>query len=172
MAQNYQYSSPVDQPGSTGRGGVALVGVRDIMDARRMMNREARTPSAEYPDGYLGTITSDRRQDKLLKNVQSRLTQRSYQRGVHKGERLDPRDYYWNEDVSPMVGLEYEAKGLKWTQRGTPAERLAHLGKVEMLSPAELGALQQKTGISVTDAPRVMDPARAEKMRRMLPGWK
>ena len=53
-------------------------------------------PGAAYPDGYLGTIT-DRQQDKLLGAVQSRLTDRSYQRGVHKAREAGHRQLLLDE---------------------------------------------------------------------------
>src|SRR5688500_16168090 len=86
----------VGVPGAptTGGGGspVATPGgpqpfFRDAQDERRSMWR--RTPDAQYPDGYLGTIPS-RRGDRILDTLKSRQNQRSYQRGVHKGERIDP----------------------------------------------------------------------------------
>lgn len=149
--------------------GVNLVGYRDILDARRVQQM-GKTPDAEYPDGYLGTIV-DRRGDKLLKNVQSRQNQRAYQRGVHKGERIDQSDYFWTDDVNPMAALEYQARGLKWTQRGTAAERLAHFGKTEMLSPAEVAALQSQYQVSGDERPPI-DPIRAAKLAQMLPNWR
>lgn len=75
---------------------------RDPLDARRMAQF---TPEARYPDGYLGTIRS-RRDDRLLNAVKERQSDRPYQRGVHKGERVDPRDYYWDPGViTPNDGI-------------------------------------------------------------------
>ena len=93
----------VPQPGAPvhgGGGGRTLAGYRDILDARRSV-ATPRTPNAEYPDGYLGNVNS-RREDRLLQAVQSRLTQRNYQRGVHKGEKLDTSDYFWPDDFNPQ----------------------------------------------------------------------
>jgi hypothetical protein len=132
-----------------------------------------RAPSAEYPDGYLGTII-DRRQDKLLKEVQNRLTSRSYQRGVHKGERVDPRDYRWNGDVDPQAGLRAEARGEKWTAAGaTPQEKLAHMGKVDALTPQEMDALYQKFGVdpSMRDL-TVASPERQSRLAELRPRWR
>src|SRR5438552_1868393 len=75
---------------------------RDALDARRSGYNQ--TPEAQWPDGYLGTIT-DRREDKLLQNVQQRQNARSYVRGVHKGEKIDPRDYYWLPEFNPQTGI-------------------------------------------------------------------
>src|ERR1044071_717359 len=123
MGENISYSPPmnVPLPGAASvygqGGGYLVVGARDIMDAKRMM-QGGRVPTAEYPDGYLGTINS-RREDRLLDRIGNRATQRSYQRGVHKGERIDPADYYWTDQVNPAVALAYERRGKKWTQRGS-----------------------------------------------------
>ena len=80
--------------------------VRSVLDARRMMLK--RTPNAEYPDGYLGTITS-RRGDRVLDALKARVNQRSYQRGVHLGERIDPGDYLWPDEMQPLDGVVREA---------------------------------------------------------------
>lgn len=121
ISYNPPYSLP--QPGSVtysgGGGGHLLRGARDIQDARRLMET-GRVPSAAYPDGYLGTLgAGTRRQDRLLNNIGNRATQRSYQRGIHKGERIDPIDYYWTADFHPLIGIEYEAQGKRWTAQGS-----------------------------------------------------
>jgi hypothetical protein len=104
-----------------------------------------------------------------MEGVQKRLTDRSYQRGVHKGDVIDRSDYFWPDvgGVNPQAGLVYEAQGLKWTQKGDVTERLAHMGKNQALSPAEMGALQQKYGISEVMAD--IDPVRSERMKKLLP---
>jgi hypothetical protein len=173
MSSNWQYLPPmgIGQPGAPVRanGGAGTDGLtfRDPLDARRAA-MGARTPSAEYPDGYLGTI-NDRRQDRLMQGVQKRLTDRSYQRGVHKHDVIDRSDYFWPDagSVNPQAGLVYQAKGLKWTASGDVTERLAHMGKNAALSPAEMGALQEKYGVAEVMAD--IDPVRSERLKRLLP---
>lgn len=80
--------------------------VRSVLDARRMMYN--RTPNAEYPSGYLGTITS-RRGDRMLDSLKARVNQKAYQRGVHLGERIDPGDYLWPDDTNPLSGIQRQA---------------------------------------------------------------
>jgi hypothetical protein len=166
----WQYlADGIGQGGSTtvGGGGTPLAGFRSILDARRSMST-GQVPSAAYPDGYLGNINS-RREDKLLQHVQNRLTQRSYQRGVHKGERIDPRDYYWTDDVNPQAGLQAEARGLRWTQQGTPAEQINHMGKNHLLSPDQVARTAAGVGVK---APQQIDPIRQQRMSRLLPNWR
>ena len=170
---SFQYLPPVDQPGSVvranGGGGTQVVGYRSALDAQRTA---AKTPSAEYPDGYLGTIKS-RREDRLLKNLQSRLTQRSYQRGVHKGDKVDPGDYVWpTGNVNPMAGIEAQMRGEKWTQQGNPVEKLAHGGKVAAVSPQEMLALQQQYGVSDNSRTQTVNPQRRAQMADALPRWR
>jgi hypothetical protein len=178
MSNNIVYSTPLNigQPGSVvranGGGGHQVIGYRGVLDARRSVGDPSnRVPSAAYPDGYLGTIQG-RRDDKLLKSVQSRLTQRSYQRGVHKGERIDPQDYQWTADVNPMAGLDNEATGQRWAPKGSPTERLAHMGKVNTLTPDEILALAQKTGIDPNNQTQVVNAQRKMAMHGLLPSWK
>ena len=72
-----------------GGGGVPIA--RSEIDESRM--GIGRQPSAEYPDGYLGTIRSRRddrgrsssTSDTVLDSMKNRVGQRSYQRGVHRG---------------------------------------------------------------------------------------
>ena len=93
-------------PGGTtvgGGGSTDIIAPRDPLDAARTANGLA--PGAAYPDGYLGTIT-DRQQDKLFGAVQGRLTNKSYQRGVHRGERLGADSYQWTSDCNPDAGIE------------------------------------------------------------------
>lgn len=88
---------------------------RNELDAYRMMWR--RTPEATYPDGYLGTINT-RRQDRLLDGLKARTANRPTTRGIHKGERIDMRDYYWPEEFNQWTGLQMEAMGVKFSPPG------------------------------------------------------
>jgi hypothetical protein len=109
----------------------------------------------------------------LLSSIQSRLTQRSYQRGVHKGERVDPHDYYWNEYVSPEAGIANQMRGLKWTASGDPVERMVNQGKNAITSPSEMARLQAKYGLEGRPAQAdTIDPVRAEKLKRIAPSWR
>ena len=126
---------------------------RDALDKQRAAYRS--TPEAMYPDGYLGTIRS-RRDDKTMQYVQgSRLTQKNYQRGVHKGERIDPGDYEWPSFFNPTTGLQLEAVGKKFAPRGTTNEVLITEGKMPV--PRGAGGL--------------VDSTRSEQLRRLAPSW-
>jgi hypothetical protein len=172
---SFQYLPPVPQPGApvraNGGGGTQVIGYRSVLDARRSVGDAASTPSADYPDGYLGTINS-RRSDRLLKNLQSRLTDRSYQRGVHKGDKVDPGDYVWRGAVNPMAGIEAQSRGEKWTQQGNPVEKLAHGGKVPALSPQEMLEVQQRLGVSDNSHTQTVNPQRRAQMAASLPRWR
>lgn len=116
--QNWQYlgaSGYVGAYTTTGGGGTPIV-PHDRLDSLRI--GVGRTPSAEYPDGYLGTIRS-RRDDKgkpyavsdsVLDSLRSRQNQRGYQRGVHKGERIDLGDYVWPDGLEPDRRLKARVK--------------------------------------------------------------
>lgn len=106
---------------SVGNGGYGQVMPvsRDALDAARM--GVGRTPNAEYPDGYLGTIRS-RREDRVLDSLKGHQNQRSYQRGVHKGTRIDPSDYYYPSGLEPDRGIRRQARS---GRRNAPAMELA-----------------------------------------------
>jgi hypothetical protein len=135
---------------------------RDQLDFRRSMFR--RTPEAEYPDGYLGTIRT-RRDDKLLDSLKNRVTQRSYQRGVHKGERIDPGDYLWPAQWQPDRGLAIEATGMRQAPVGQITDRQ---------SPAGLGLYPRGFGSlgAAGSGPAIIDPKRVAQLQRMMPSWR
>jgi len=107
--QNWQYlgaSGYVGAYTTTGGGGTPVT-PRSEMDFLRL--GVGRAPQAEYPDGYLGSIRS-RRDDKgkpyavsdtVLDSLKNRQNQRAYQRGVHRGERIDPAQYMWPANLEP-----------------------------------------------------------------------
>jgi len=103
---NWQYlgaSGYVGAYTTTGGGGMTAVAHSPLDYVRMGMGR---TPEAEYPDGYLGTIRSRRDDrgrptDNVLDSLKARQNQRAYQRGVHKGERIDPGQYEWPEELNP-----------------------------------------------------------------------
>lgn len=128
---------------------------RDQLDMQRSMFR--RTPSSEYPDGYLGTMRT-RRDDRLLKSVQERINQRQYQRGVHKGERIDPQDYYWPEDFQPTNGLDAIGMGVRQAPLLTLSERF--MATEQQMIPRGAQSLVE------------MNSERADALRRLLPKWR
>lgn len=98
--------------------------------ADRIRSAWRTTPEAQYPDGYLGTLVT-RRRDRVEGEIKDRGAERSYTRGVHKGERIDPTDYLWSEEVHPMAGIERQATtGLRWAPVGGGKQVLAHQGKI------------------------------------------
>ena len=148
--------------GGGGSAGLAPV-PRSVLDAERMA--VGRTPSAEYPDGYLGPIRS-RRDDKgkpyatsdtVLDSLTNRQNQRSYQRGVHKGERIDQSDYFWSPTFDPQRGLVNQARGVKTAPALYLSENqhLVNDGKANLRS----------------DIPGVIDPRRVEQFSHLKPAW-
>lgn len=170
-----------------GGGDASVISPRSPLDAARMANGFA--PGASYPDGYLGTIT-DRQQDKLLGAVQGRMTDRSYQRGVHKGEKLGQDSYYWTADCNPTAGIERQSMaqladqegGIVFqTQRhvptGDPVEKLTALGKSAALPPEQQMKVAKQFGVDPAKNPLPMTmtaPDRVTQMqqRHMLPSYR
>lgn len=140
--------------GNTIGSGSAMPIARSELEATRMGT--GRTPEASYPDGYLGTIRS-RRDDRLLDSSKNRVNQRSYQRGVHKGERTDPASYFWPLNLQPDRGLRNEAKGIKTTfiESMAPPPHLVNDGKAD----------------TVAEQPYEVNVRRREQLSRMMPSW-
>ena len=175
--QNWQYLGASGYIGSyttTGGGGTPIV-PRSSMDFLRL--GVGRTPSAEYPDGYLGTIRS-RRDDKgkpyatsdtVLDSLKARQNQRGYQRGVHKGERIDPGDYIWPEELKPDRRLkesnykEVENEGVvtMLIKRNTPKAKLA---------PAPHLVNDGKANVSA-NIPVEFNPRIAQQFTHLRPQW-
>jgi len=133
---------------------------RDAKDQR--LSAFGATPDTQYPDGYLGTMDSNRRQDKLLSSVK-RQNHRSYSRGVHKGERINPGDYLWPEEFNPMTGIELEAQGLKFSPPGAEPIRLTNDGKAGPRGiPRGLDRPQQEQ----------IDVQRQSMLKRLVPAWR
>lgn len=174
MSNDWQFLAPmgVPQPGTPtvgGGGTYERVGYRDILDARRSV-ATPRTPDAEYPDGYLGNVAS-RREDRLLSAVKSRLTERSYQRGVHKGEKIPAGDYMWPDNFNPMSALEAQARGTKrWGPVGSlPVEQINHMGKNHMLAPEDLNQVAARHNVNI---PEPVTAQRAAQLQGLRPTWK
>jgi hypothetical protein len=154
-------------------GSTQVIRFKDPLDAARAMVGKGRTPNAEYPDGYLGTLNS-RRSDRLLDQMKNRLTQRDYQRGVHKGEKIDAADYFWPPEFNMQTGLEFEARGQRWTARGNPVEHLVNGGKP---GPQDIQRLQRATGVYDRTPDPTIDPVRSDDMkkvfrrRQVIPPW-
>jgi hypothetical protein len=106
-SQNWQSIGGQGFYGYNNQGGQGTPVARGELDAVRIGT--GRVPSAEYPDGYLGTIRS-RRDDRLLDSIKSRVGQKSYQRGVHKGERIEPSAYYWSPEFNNEMGIKRQMK--------------------------------------------------------------
>lgn len=45
----------------------------------------------------------------MLDSLKARVNQRSYSRGVHLGERIDPGDYLWPDELAPLSGIMRQA---------------------------------------------------------------
>lgn len=178
--QNFQYLPPYGV-GTSGAiehaGGVQGIVFRDRLDAMRS-GMAGFVPSAEYPDGYLGTIQS-RREDRLLDTLKDQVNQRSYTRGVHKGEKIDADDYFWPTGLQPDRGLVRELHATQvdpttgepdtkfWTQRaaplGTVQEQMIASGASELpMTPR--GKLRPK--------PSTYDQPAASGLRQFLPTWR
>lgn len=146
---------------------------RNPLDAARQ-NANQHAPGASYPDGYLGTIEGDRR-DGRNALLQQRLTPGSYNRGVHKGSKIDQSDYFWTKYMNPDQGLIRQMKAepvdvegaiVFMSDRAAPTgneqQKLVNDGKnADMLRPGN-------RNVSLTES----DPATATHLRQFLPPWR
>ncbi|CAB4148065.1 hypothetical protein UFOVP696_75 [uncultured Caudovirales phage] len=158
---------------NTNYGGGGVPVARSEMDFLRL--GVGRAPQAEYPDGYLGTIRSRRddrgrpssTSDTVLNSLKVRVGQRSYERGVHRGERIDQSDYYYPAGLENTRGIARQMKASKdgnvyrskrnvENAMAAPAPHLPNDGKANMRSTS----------------PQALDKRRVDQMARMRPVWK
>ena len=118
-------------------------------------------PDTQYPDGYLGTMSSNRRQDKVLGSL-SRMNARQYSRGVHKGERINPGDYLWPDSFNPLTAITLEAQGKKFAPPGAEPIQLTNDGKV---GPRGIPAPEDSQATSI-------NPERRTYFKSMMPSWR
>jgi len=151
-----------------GGGGVAVA--RSELDYLRM--GVGREPSAEYPDGYLGTIRT-RRDDRgrpnsvseqVLHGLKVRQTQRGYQRGVHRGERIDPGDYYLAPEFAVDRGIKRQMAAAR---KGVPAKKFT---PAFSLAPAPHLVNDGKANTR-SNAPLEMNNNRKSQLRGLSPQW-
>lgn len=172
--QNWQYlgaSGYIGAYTTTGGGGTPVT-PRSQMDFLRL--GVGRAPQAEYPDGYLGTIRS-RRDDKgngsdtVLDSLKNRQNQRGYQRGVHKGERIDPAQYLWPENLQPDRGLNKRNYKLADVDGG-----VVYMGKrnapQQQLAPAPHLVNDGKSNIS-SNVPGEFNPRTGATFQHLKPRW-
>lgn len=164
--QNWQSIGGNGFSGYNNMGGQGTPVARSDLDAIRIGT--GRVPQAEYPDGYLGTIRS-RRDDRLLDSIKSRVNQKSYQRGVHKGERIEPNAYYWGPEFNDQQGIQrqmkarYDANAHVYRVprsapdiRLVPAPHLVNDGKANMRSDQDVA----------------MNVTRANQLAYLKPAWR
>jgi hypothetical protein len=153
----YNYGAPGNANTAGGGGGLGPY-FRDALDARR--SAWNRTPEAMYPDGYLGTINS-RRGDRLLDSLKQRQNQRSYVRGVHKGERIDPSDYFFPQALPPTAGIQRQEAAVPFDTMWLNKRNAPKLNLLPHYSPAEQSMLGATGGFG-----------RTTQLRRLAPAWR
>lgn len=160
---------------NTNYGGGGTPVARSELDFLRL--GVGRQPSAEYPDGYLGTIRSRRddrgrpssTSDKVMDSLKIRVGQRSYQRGVHRGERIDMQDYYYPEGLENTAGI---SRQMQASVEGAIYRAQRH-APVSKLVPAPHLPNDGKAGPTVkSDSPMQINQARQDQMARMKPQWR
>jgi hypothetical protein len=167
--QNWQsLGSNTGGYGYNNQGGVGTPIARSEMDASRI--GVGRVPSAEYPDGYLGTIRS-RRDDRLLDSIKSRVNQKAYQRGVHKGERIEPDMYFWPEMLGNQAGLQRQMAAKPDTSTGVLLYRALRNAPQVQLAPAPKLVNDGKANTQANQ-PAEIDARRQSMMNYLRPVWK
>lgn len=161
MAQSFtSWNSPAEPPGA---GSALSFGPAPVFRNAKdqALSGYKSNPDATYPDGYLGTMSSNRRQDKLL-GTMSRMNARQYTRGVHKGERINPGDYLWPDEFNKWTALQLQEKGLKYAPPGAEPVRLTRDGNyVPRGLPRDNENEQQQ-----------ISPERRAKMKLLAPAWR
>jgi hypothetical protein len=166
-SQNWQSLGGNGLYGYNNQGGAGTPVARDEMDASRI--GVGRIPSAEYPDGYLGTIRS-RRDDRLLDSIKTRTNQKAYQRGVHKGERIEPSMYFWPEGLSDMSGIDRQMRAQQVVNNGVMTYNVARNAPQVQLLPAPHLVNDGKAN-TIADEPAQINARRQAMLAYLRPAW-
>lgn len=167
-AQNWQSLGGNGFHGYNNQGGVGVPIARSDLDNIRMGT--GRVPSAEYPDGYLGTIRS-RRDDRLLDSIKNRVNQKSYQRGVHKGERVDASAYFWSPSFGSQTGIRRQEKAKYVNVNGGMQFVIPRAAPRLDLAPAPHLVNDGKANTTANE-PATLDRNRADRMAYLKPVWR
>jgi hypothetical protein len=166
--QNWQSIGEGGFYGYNNMGGQGTPVARSELDSVRIGT--GRIPSAEYPDGYLGTIRS-RRDDRLLDSIKSRVGQKNYQRGVHKGERVEPSAYFWSMDFNDQMGIKRQQRAKPVNINGGVQYLVPRSGPQTHLAPAPHLVNDGKAN-TVANAPAEFNVQRANAMAYLKPAWR
>jgi len=164
--QNWQSLGGGGFYGYNNQGGAGTPIARSDLDSIRIGT--GRIPSAEYPDGYLGTIRS-RRDDRLLDSIKNKVNQKAYQRGVHKGERIEPSMYFWTQDFAADSGLKRQMKAKYDAASGM--FRIPRAAPLSHLVPAPHLVNDGKSNMR-SDSPANLDVRRADMLSYLKPVWR
>jgi hypothetical protein len=168
-SQNWQSLGAGGLNGYNNQGGAGTPVARGGLDFMRL--GVGRVPSAEYPDGYLGTLLTRRRDDRLLDSLKNNLNKKAYQRGVHKGERIEPAGYYWPKELSAESGIARQARATLKNVDGANVYQSMRARPQYELTPAPHLVNDGKSNLRA-DEPGVLYAKRGHQMKSMLPVWK
>jgi hypothetical protein len=166
-SQNWQSLGTGGFNGYNNQGGSGTPVARSDLDGIRIGT--GRVPSAEYPDGYLGTIRS-RRDDRILDSIKNRVNQKSYQRGVHKGERIEPNAYFWSPEFGAQDGLRRQMNAVLDNSNGVTVYRALRNAPEIRLTPAPHLVNDGKAN-TVADQPGELNIRRATQLSYLKPVW-
>jgi hypothetical protein len=164
--QNWQSLGGNGFQGYNNQGGQGTPVARGDLDSIRIGT--GRVPSAEYPDGYLGTIRS-RRDDRLLDSIKNRVGQKAYQRGVHKGERIEPSAYFWPSEFNDQQGIQRQMKAKYDPESGV--YRIPRAAPDIRLTPAPHLVNDGKANTRA-DGPGEVNVIRMNQMAYLKPVWR
>lgn len=165
--QNWQSMGGNGFYGYNNQGGQGVPVARSDLDAIRIGT--GRVPSAEYPDGYLGTIRS-RRDDRLLDSIKNRVNQKAYQRGVHKGERIEPSAYFWDRGFNNEMGIKRQMRAKPTDVNGAIVYMAKRMGPDINLVPAPHLVNDGKAN-TVANTPGTINVQRANQLAYLKPVW-
>jgi len=165
--QNWQSLGGNGFYGYNNQGGSGTPIARSDLDSIRIGT--GRVPSAEYPDGYLGTIRS-RRDDRLLSSIKTRVNQKAYQRGVHKGERIEPSAYFWDPEFGAQDGIRRQMKAKPALINGTVTYQVPRFTQDIRLTPAPHLVNDGKAN-TMANQPGTINVRRADMLAYLKPVW-
>ena len=160
-------------PNSSPQTAPALGPAPSFRDGKdRLLSRWGQSPDTQHPDGYLGTQAGNtRRSDKLLQGI-NRQNHRSYSRGVHKGERVNPGDYVWPDELNLDTGLLAQSQYKKiGHQQWAPKQGVPGAEPVRLTNDGKAGPRGVPRGLDRVEMEPI-DPQRRALLKNLAPRWR
>jgi len=105
----------------------------------------------------------------MLDSLKQRTGQRYYQRGVPRGERVDPGDYYYPSSLQPDRGIKRQMRGKR---DGNVIRTRKNVEDVTLVPAPHLPNDGKAGPTAKSTSPGIINNQRVDQFARVRPNWK